>query len=68
MPLSLGLQCWVPSAGALEASGLALKEVLGYAVQVPGLGPGFPVGTMADLRCFRLDRKPGFCSVFSFLN
>jgi len=34
MPLSLGLQCWVPSAGALEASGLALKEVLGYAVQV----------------------------------
>ncbi|MBK1620611.1 hypothetical protein CKO42_19690 [Lamprobacter modestohalophilus] len=29
-----GLQCWLPSAGALEASGLALKEFLGYLVQV----------------------------------
>lgn len=29
-----GLQCWLPSAGALEASGLAVKEFLGYLVQV----------------------------------
>ena len=33
-PSCRGLRCWVPSAGALEDSGLALKEVLGYAVQV----------------------------------
>jgi len=33
-PNCRGLQCWVPSAGALEDGGLALKEVLGYAVQV----------------------------------
>ena len=38
-PSCRGLQCWVPSAGALEDSGLALKEVLGYAVQV-GAWPG----------------------------
>jgi len=29
-----GLNCWLPSADALEASGLALKEALGYWVQV----------------------------------
>jgi uncharacterized SAM-binding protein YcdF (DUF218 family) len=29
-----GLRCWVPSAEALEASGLAVKEYLGYLVQV----------------------------------
>nr|WP_274608934.1 YdcF family protein [Lamprobacter modestohalophilus] len=29
-----GLQCWLPNADALEASGLALKEFLGYLVQV----------------------------------
>jgi len=29
-----GLDCWVPNAGALETSGLALKEYLGYWVQV----------------------------------
>ena len=29
-----GLECWVPSVGALEASGLAVKEYLGYWAQV----------------------------------
>ncbi|WP_295541560.1 YdcF family protein [uncultured Thiohalocapsa sp.] len=29
-----GLHCWLPSAGALEASALAVKEHLGYWVQV----------------------------------
>ena len=29
-----GLECWLPSAGALEATGLAVKEYLGYWVQV----------------------------------
>ena len=29
-----GIHCWLPSAGALEASELALKEALGYWVQV----------------------------------
>jgi uncharacterized SAM-binding protein YcdF (DUF218 family) len=29
-----GLRCWVPSAQALELSGLAVKEYLGYLVQV----------------------------------
>ncbi len=31
-----GLDCWVPNAGALEATGLAVKEWLGYWVQVAG--------------------------------
>jgi len=29
-----GFSCWLPSAAALEASGLAVKEWLGYWVQV----------------------------------
>lgn len=29
-----GLECWLPSPGALEATGLAVKEYLGYWVQV----------------------------------
>ena len=33
-----GVACWVPSAGALEMSGLAVKEWLGYWMQVPGAG------------------------------
>lgn len=32
--ICLGLECWVPSIGALEASGLAVKEYLGYWTQV----------------------------------
>ena len=31
-----GLDCWVPSAGALEMTGLAVKEWLGYWIQVTG--------------------------------
>ena len=31
-----GLDCWVPSAGALETTGLAIKEWLGYGIQVAG--------------------------------
>ena len=31
-----GLDCWVPSPGALEMTGLAVKEWLGYWVQVAG--------------------------------
>ena len=30
----LGVMCWLPSAGALEATGLAVKEWLGYGMQV----------------------------------
>ena len=33
-----GVMCWVPSAGALEMTGLAVKEWLGYWVQVTGAG------------------------------
>ena len=29
-----GLECWVPNAGALEETGLVVKEYLGYEVQV----------------------------------
>lgn len=35
-PTCRGLQCWVPNAIALEATELALKEYLGYLVQVSG--------------------------------
>jgi uncharacterized SAM-binding protein YcdF (DUF218 family) len=31
-----GIECWVPSVGALEATGLVVKEYLGYWVQVGG--------------------------------
>lgn len=33
-----GVACWVPNAGALEMSGLAVKEWLGYWMQVTGAG------------------------------
>ncbi len=32
------VECWVPSAGALEMTGLAVKEWLGYGIQVTGAG------------------------------
>jgi uncharacterized SAM-binding protein YcdF (DUF218 family) len=32
-----GMECWVPSAGALEMTGLAFKEWLGYWMQVVGM-------------------------------
>ena len=31
-----GADCWMPSAGALEMTGLAVKEWLGYWMQVTG--------------------------------
>jgi len=31
-----GLECWVPNAGALEGSGLAVKEYLGFWMQLGG--------------------------------
>ena len=37
-----GVACWVPSVGALEATGLVVKEWLGDGIQVTGAGGHTP--------------------------